>query len=118
LTRQVWCSSSVCNQHERPLSTRRCILSHCTNRSIYQKLNTTSTRLTIISSYKSTKAATTSHKNTVTTTKTSTTVHKKISITKPSTTTKALPTTTTKKNIITTTIRQNKSTMKSTQRTG
>jgi len=153
LTRRVWCSSSVCNQHERPSSTRRCILPHCTNRSIDQKSNTTSTRPTTTSSLKSTKTqlnttifrtsttttVTTSHKKTLTTTKTTTTVHKKISITKPSTisariqkitttttkasTKKVLPTqkvttATTKKNIITTTVRQNKLTMKSPRHTG
>ncbi len=121
LTRRVWCNSSVCNQDERPSSTRRCVLSHCTNRSIHQNLNTTSTRPAIISSYKSTKTplnttvlptsstktVTTSHRKTLTTTtrlektstttKISTTVEKKISITKPSTTsapTKKITTTT------------------------
>lgn len=99
LTRRVWCSSSVCNQHERPLSTRRCILSTCTNGSIHKKLTTTSTRSTTISTLKSTKAelnpgvsrvTTISHKNTLTTTssqkttlstKTSTIIDKKTSVT-------------------------------------
>jgi hypothetical protein len=56
LTRRVWCSSSVCNQHQRPSSTRRCILSHCANASIYTKLTHTSTRPTVFTSVKSTKA--------------------------------------------------------------
>ncbi len=101
LTRRVWCSSSVCNQHERPLSTRRCILSTCTNGSIHKKLTTTSTTISTLKSTKAelnpgasrvttTKVVTTSHKNTLTTTpaqkaslstKTSTTIDKKTSAT-------------------------------------
>jgi hypothetical protein len=122
VTRRVWCSSSVCNQHERPLSTRRCILSHCVNNSIYKKLNTTSIRSTIISTTKSTKTtalrvSTTSQKKTLTTKPLPTTIGlQKTSVTTKSTTTlastqkisstkKELPTTTTKKYHIETTIK-------------
>ncbi|CAF1018172.1 unnamed protein product [Rotaria sp. Silwood1] len=116
LTRRVWCSSSICNQHERPSSTRRCILSHCTNASIYKtKPNTTSIRPTLNTTLKTTKvqlnttflpirtsktvnttqkislttkllASTTHLPKTSPTTKTSTTIHKKISTTISSTT--------------------------------
>ncbi|CAF4833540.1 unnamed protein product, partial [Rotaria magnacalcarata] len=114
VTRQVWCSTSMCNQYERPPSTRRCILSDCTNGSLYKKLTTTSTTQTMNSTVKITKAQSNStispirtsksvstpskiflttklfkttmqSPNTSSTTKTSTTIQKKISAKIPTT---------------------------------
>lgn len=45
LVRRVWCNSSICNQDQRPFSTRRCIPAHCANQSIYKNQTTTSTQL-------------------------------------------------------------------------
>ncbi|CAF3724594.1 unnamed protein product, partial [Rotaria sordida] len=92
LTRRVWCSSSICNQHERPSSTRRCILLHCTNGSIYKtKLSTTSIRPTISSSLKSAKVQLTTTVLPIRTSKIINTSHKKSLTTKLLTTTTHLP---------------------------
>ena len=105
VTRRVWCSTSICNQDERPLTTRRCILSHCVNQSIYKKLDTTSVRSTVKTTPKkiqtttvrisSTKAKTTSPKKTLTTKPPTTTTRIQ------KTNTKKLIPSTTKKNVVT-----------------
>lgn len=125
LARRVWCSSSVCNKHERPLSTRRCILSHCVSGSIHQKLNTTSTKVPTTTNKKILTTTTARVQKNSATTKPSTISARiqKPTVTTAKTSTKKVLTTqkiatTTKKNIATTKIRQNTSTMKTTRRTG
>ena len=109
LVRRVWCSSLICNQDERPLSTRRCIPSHCANQSIYKNLTTTSTIAT--------KVVNKISKPTSTTTKPTTTIKKP-----PTKSARTHPFTVAKKNTAATTtattIRHVKSIIKTTPRRG
>ncbi|CAF0803716.1 unnamed protein product [Adineta ricciae] len=102
VTRRVSCSSSICNQNERPLSTRRCIPSYCTNESIHKQINITTTiQSTTVSIQKKLPKITTKHVEKTSTPTTKSRVQKPITTTpKPLPVTKVIrtqPTTTKKK---------------------